>query len=175
MCLNDLVQTRSSWMIDHRNMDYSVFFSEFMYIQISRAMTDLRDPVNADQLLFAFVVVLLILVVIQVCSFPNKSDPERMKNWHTERGYWIPQGWLKPRLWYTAPGSYGNYYGEELLTCMDGCAGRMDRQDCLKYCKRMYPYLMGFHSSPHHGITAIKPGQSGNPELDVGKKDYQAA
>jgi len=116
------------------------------------------------------------MIVIETCTYRNsrnvysQNNPSSVENfekgWYQERGFWMPQYWLRPKLWYTAPGSYGNYYGEELLTCMDGCPGRKDNQDCMKYCKRMYPYFMGFDRKPHHGINALGTGP-GNPDLVV--------
>ena len=131
------------------------------------------DSMNTDNLLYGFIIVLIVIIVFEVCSFSNsrnnmkKSNVETFeKGWYQERGFWMPQHWLKPRLWYTAPKSYGNYYGEELLTCMDGCPGRKDKDDSLKYCKRMYPYFMGFDGPPHHGINALGTGP-GNPDLHI--------
>ncbi len=68
----------------------------------------------------------------------QKANVER--NVFTPHGYHVPFYDRRPRIWVTSPGAYGSVYSEQMLTCLDSCAGREDRQDCYVHCKKMYPY-----------------------------------
>lgn len=91
-----------------------------------------------------FILILIIIIILRCNSInindkPGEPDEHFRSDPYERHGFIMPFYNRRPRMWVTAPETYDGYYSEPMLTCIDSCQGRADRQDCYAYCKQMYP------------------------------------
>ena len=93
-----------------------------------------------DQLIWGFMLFLIVLMVILVCNpKKEKCDEKFQPKYSIVDKVIIPKYWLRPRTWYDVPYSFENMYSEEALACMDRCPEGKYMQDCLQACRAVHP------------------------------------